>query len=53
MVDGRFAGEGPEYAKLRDELPEGTRTRRLYEVWVEKDDADHTVVNVGTASALA
>ncbi len=39
-------------AKLRGESPEGSATRREYEVWVEKDDAKKTVVTVGTASAL-
>ena len=39
-------------AKLRGESAEGARTRRDYEVWVEKDDAKRTLVTVGTASAL-
>ncbi len=39
-------------AKLRGESPEGARTRREYEIWVEKDDAKRTVVTVGIASAL-
>jgi hypothetical protein len=28
------------------------RTRREYEIWVEKDDAKRTIVSVGAASAL-
>jgi len=39
-------------AKLLAENPEGTFTRREYEIWVEKDDAKRTVVTVGSASAL-
>ncbi|MEX2206859.1 MAG: MaoC family dehydratase [Myxococcota bacterium] len=39
-------------AKLQGESPEGTFTRREYEIWVEKDDAKRTVVTVGSASAL-
>jgi hypothetical protein len=38
------------YGKIREELPEGDRTRVLCEVWVDKDDA--TRVLLGTASAL-
>jgi acyl dehydratase len=38
--------------KLRGEVPEGSLRRRELEVWVEKDDADHTPVVVGSASAL-
>jgi acyl dehydratase len=38
--------------KLLERLPEGSATRSLLEVWVEKDDPERTVVAVGTASAL-
>lgn len=40
-------------ARLREETPEGSRVRRHYELWLEKEDGDRTVVTVGTASALA
>lgn len=36
-------------ARIREELPEGTRTRVVCEVWVEKDDGTRT--HLGTASA--
>ena len=39
-------------AKIRGEEVEGTTTRKLAEVWVEKADAARTPVTVGTASAL-
>jgi len=38
------------HAKLREEVPEGDRTRAHCDVWVEKDDG--TRVALGTASAL-
>jgi acyl dehydratase len=38
------------YGKIREEVPEGDRTRVHCDVWVEKDDA--TRVLLGTASAL-
>jgi len=38
------------YAKVREEVPEGTRTRVHCDVWVEKDDG--TRILVGEASAL-
>jgi hypothetical protein len=38
------------FGKLREEVPEGTRTRVHCDVWVEKGDA--TRVLIGTASAL-
>ena len=37
-------------ARIRDEVPEGTRTRIVCDVWVEKDDG--TRVILGEASAL-
>ena len=39
--------------KIRGEEVEGTATRKLVEVWVEKADAARTPVTVGTASALS
>ena len=39
-------------AKLREELPEGQSTRRVFEIWLEKLDEDRTPVVLGTASAL-
>jgi acyl dehydratase len=39
-------------AKIRAEEVEGTTTRKLADVWVEKADAARTPVTVGTASAL-
>ncbi len=36
-------------ARVREEIPEGTRTRVVVEVWVEKDDGTRT--HLGTASA--
>jgi acyl dehydratase len=38
--------------RVREETPEGSARRRHLDVWVEKDDPAHTVVSVGTASAL-
>jgi hypothetical protein len=38
------------YGKVREEVPEGTRTRVHCDVWVDKDDG--TRVALGTASAL-
>ncbi|MDH3213022.1 MAG: MaoC/PaaZ C-terminal domain-containing protein, partial [Myxococcales bacterium] len=38
------------HGKIREEVPEGTRTRVHCDVWVEKDDA--TRVALGTASAV-
>jgi hypothetical protein len=37
------------HGKIREEVPEGTRTRVHCDVWVEKDDG--TRVALGTASA--
>jgi hypothetical protein len=39
------------YGRIRDEVPEGTRTRVHCEVWIDKDDG--TRILVGEASALA
>ena len=39
-------------AKQIDEVAEGGLRRRVFEVWVEKEDDERTVVTVGTASAL-
>jgi hypothetical protein len=53
LVNVLWGGESVRTrAKQTGELPEGARTRRTFEVWVEKADADRTVVTVGTASAL-
>jgi hypothetical protein len=38
------------FARIREEVPEGPRTRVHCDVWVDKDDA--TRVLLGTASAL-
>jgi len=38
------------YGRIRDEVPEGTRTRVVCEVWIDKDD--ETRILVGEASAL-
>jgi hypothetical protein len=38
------------HGKIREELPEGTRTRVHCDVWAEKDDG--TRVTLGSASAL-
>ncbi|HYB13329.1 MAG TPA: hypothetical protein VEG67_07650 [Myxococcota bacterium] len=38
------------HARIREELPEGTRTRVQCEVWLDKDDG--TRIALGTASAL-
>ena len=38
------------YGQVREEVPEGARTRVHCDVWVEKDDG--TRVIVGSASAL-
>jgi len=38
--------------KVRAEEIEGTTTRKLADVWVEKADAARTPVTVGAASAL-
>jgi acyl dehydratase len=47
-ADERIRARG----KVREEVPEGSHRRRTLEVWVEKQDPEHTVVSVGTASAL-
>ncbi len=53
LVNVLWGGESVRTrAKQTGELPEGARARRTFEVWVEKADADRTVVTVGTASAL-
>ncbi|MDJ0865601.1 MAG: MaoC family dehydratase N-terminal domain-containing protein [Myxococcota bacterium] len=39
------------HAKVREEVPEGTRTRVFCDVWVEKDDG--TRILIGDASAVA
>ena len=39
------------FAKVREEVPEGTRTRVFCDVWVDKEDG--TRILVGDASALA
>ncbi len=38
--------------KLREEIELGSQRRHVLEVWVEKTDAAHTLVAVGSASAL-
>lgn len=38
------------YGRIREESPEGTRTRVACDVWVEKDDGSRVLI--GDASAL-
>ena len=53
LVNVLWAGETVVVrGRLREDLPEGTQRRQLLDVWVEKADAQRTVVTVGTASAL-
>ena len=54
LVNVLWAGERVRArGKLREELVEGSQMRRVLAVWVEKADAAHAPVVVGTASALA
>jgi acyl dehydratase len=54
LVNVLWAGEKVRArGKRLDESAEGSARRVSYEVWVEKDDPERTVVTVGTASALA
>jgi acyl dehydratase len=53
LVNVLWGGEGVRTrGKQIDEVPEGELQRRIFEVWVEKEDDDHSLVTVGTASAL-